>query len=74
MIHYVRKGAAAGRNPHPLFDTAFYVDQLSATTRERFNPLVHYQSWGGRSDKDPHPWFDSAWYRAHYDLDASPRA
>jgi glycosyltransferase involved in cell wall biosynthesis len=68
MLHYVRKGAAAGRNPHPLFDTAFYAKGLSAAARQQFNPLVHYQSRGGRSDKNPHRWFDSGWYRAHYDL------
>ena len=55
------RGARAGRNPQPLFDTRFYAAQLSERNRGR-NPLLHYLRIGASSGKNPCWWFDSNWY------------
>lgn len=42
-LHYLRKGARAGRNPGPNFDAARYRTQHPDLPR-RANPLLHYLS------------------------------
>ena len=56
------KGAAAGLKPHPLFDTAFYLERNPDIANSRINPLFHYQTWGGRERRDPSPLFDTEYY------------
>jgi hypothetical protein len=64
LVHFVRHGAAEGRDPHPLFDVRSYAASLGDTT---VNPLVHFLDEGAQSRRSPHPWFDAASY-----LDAAP--
>ena len=40
--HYLAYGAAEGRNPHPLFDTAYYLKQCPEVATGRLNPLIHF--------------------------------
>src|SRR5204863_8658614 len=42
LIHYLEEGARQGRDPHPDFDTAFYLEQCRARGEEPANPLLHY--------------------------------
>ena len=47
--HYIEKGAAEGLNPHPVFDTAYYLSQINhGEGLEGLTPLEHYQSHGWR--------------------------
>lgn len=39
--HYLRFGAAEGRNPHPLFDTRAYLERNPDVAESGVNPLVH---------------------------------
>lgn len=41
LQHYVRFGAAEGRNPHPHFDTRAYVERNPEVARSGMNPLAH---------------------------------
>jgi O-antigen biosynthesis protein len=61
LAHYVAFGAAEGRDPNPLFQTDFYVAQLTGDS-SRINPLAHYLWTGSRENLDPHPLFNSSLY------------
>ena len=53
--HYLEHGAAEGRNPHPLFDTNFYLEQENPdVVAAGANPLVHYITYGAKEGRDPH--------------------
>src|SRR5690349_3624545 len=41
LKHYVKYGAAEGRQPHPLFDPAHYLASCPAA-RNAGNPLLHF--------------------------------
>lgn len=45
-LHYLRYGAAMGRNPGKHFDTRFYVTNHPDVAKSGLNPLVHYQLHG----------------------------
>jgi hypothetical protein len=62
-VHFVVAGAAEMRNPHPLFDSAFYATGNPPAGR-RHNPLVHFAAARPAPERDPHPLFSSDYYRA----------
>jgi GT2 family glycosyltransferase/ubiquinone/menaquinone biosynthesis C-methylase UbiE/glycosyltransferase involved in cell wall biosynthesis len=62
VAHYVWHGAAAGYQPHPLFDTAWYVARQPNIGHA--NPFAHYLTIGAAQDADPHPLFDTRYYLA----------
>ncbi|MFN4128392.1 MAG: glycosyltransferase family 2 protein [Paracoccaceae bacterium] len=45
-LHYLRYGAAMGRNPGKNFDTRFYLRSYPDAAKSGMNPLVHYQLHG----------------------------
>ena len=61
--HYLKKGAAQGLNPHPLFSTKYYIDQVGEEGLAGDNPLIHFCKVGKHS---PHPAFDTEWYLRNY--------
>jgi hypothetical protein len=67
VIHYVLVGASEGRDPHPLFSTAFYVEQARGLDPRERNPLHHYLTYGWRAGYATHPMFDPIHYVAQYD-------
>jgi GT2 family glycosyltransferase/SAM-dependent methyltransferase len=62
LLHYLVVGAFAGTNPHPLFDSAFYLLRNQDVASRRVNPLIHYLRAGWHEGRDPHPLFQSAFY------------
>src|SRR5207244_13290126 len=42
LVHYLEEGAREGRDPHPDFDAAFYLEQCRQRGEEPANPLLHY--------------------------------
>jgi len=60
--HYLRHGAAEGRDPSPLFDTDWYLQQNPSVNDSGENPLVHFYSVGAKEGRDPTPLFDVKWY------------
>jgi GT2 family glycosyltransferase len=57
--HYLDHGALEGRNPHPLFDTNWY---LSHSPGDDINPLVHYLQRKTFAGSHPHPLFHVDFY------------
>jgi hypothetical protein len=53
--HYLRYGAAEGRDPSPLFDSDWYLHKNPDVQRAGINPLVHYLQYGAAEGRNPHP-------------------
>jgi len=62
---FLDRGAAQGRRPHPLFDTAWYLARHADVAETGINPLVHYIMAGAAEGRDPNPYFFSRWYVAN---------
>jgi glycosyltransferase involved in cell wall biosynthesis len=62
LVHYLKRGAREGRDPHPLFACSFYLQSNPDVRAAGVNPLVHYLTIGGFEGRDPHPYFDSSFY------------
>jgi GT2 family glycosyltransferase len=62
----VECGAAEGHDPHPLFDTSFYLEQYPDVAASGLNPLRHYVECGAAEGHDPHPLFDTSFYLQQY--------
>jgi len=64
--HYVTVGWRSGRDPHPLFDTDFYLGQLSEPLPDGIDPLSHFIERGAAAGLSPHPLFDVPFYQRRY--------
>ncbi len=64
FAHYRRTRGLSGFDPHPLFDTAWYLSRLPGPLAKRESPLAHYWRTGDRLGLSPHPLFDPCWYRS----------
>lgn len=62
LAAYLKAGEGALTDPHPLFDTRWYLAQRPEL-RGR-TPLEHYMSQGAAAGLSPHPLFDTRWYLA----------
>ena len=51
--HYLRYGAAEGRDPGPNFNTKWYLDTYSDIAEAGVNPLVHYIKVGKQEGRQP---------------------
>jgi hypothetical protein len=53
--HYVKYGAAEGRNPSPSFDAAQYLEQHLDVKESGKNPLIHYIRYGQAEGRKTSP-------------------
>ncbi len=53
--HYLKFGAAEGRNPGPNFDGKWYRNRYPDVAAGNFNPLVHYIEWGAAEGREIRP-------------------
>lgn len=67
LLHFLIEGAYQGRQPHPLFDPAFYLRKYPDVAAAGVNPLCHYLKHGAAELRQPHPLFDAGFY-----LDRNP--
>lgn len=49
--HYLRHGAAEGRNPNKSFDSSRYLERYPDVTGAGLNPLVHYIRFGKKEGR-----------------------
>ncbi len=61
LAHYLLVGAAEGRDPHPLFDTDWYIARNPDVSEAGINPLAHFLAIGASQGRAPHPSFDVDW-------------
>ncbi len=72
LRHYLRHGAAEGRDPNPYFDSDWYLTKNPDVAAAGVNPLRHYASRGSVEGRDPSPRFSSKRYLAlHPDIAAA---
>jgi hypothetical protein len=64
--HYEVFGRFLGTDPHPLFDTKWYLAANPDVAASGCNPLLHYATTGYRERRDPHPLFSVAHYLNTY--------
>lgn len=62
FVDFLSKGAYQGRQPHPLFDPAFYLRKYPDVASAGVNPLCHYLKHGFKEQRQPHPLFDPGFY------------
>ncbi|WP_312796218.1 glycosyltransferase family 61 protein [Tianweitania sp.] len=66
LLHFLEQGEAQGFNPHPDFDSAFYLESLSKLNLYTDHPLHHYLRAGLDREVSPNPNFDVHWYITRY--------
>lgn len=64
LLHYLREGGWRGLDPHPQFDSSYYLEQNPDVARARQNPLVHFLTHGWKEGRDPCAFFSLANYLA----------
>jgi O-antigen biosynthesis protein len=72
---YVLEGERLGLNPHPLFKTQYYLQQLSWQMPAGQTLIAHYLEHGHEHDLRPHPLFVPRYYKeqlADADRDTAP--
>jgi O-antigen biosynthesis protein len=62
LMHYLTHEVPQEWNPHPLFDTRFYLERNPDVAAAGVNPLAHYVLNGASEGRDPHPLFDTRFY------------
>ena len=62
LAHYLRRGAAEGRDPNPLFDSDWYLRQNPDVVKAGVNPLSHYLQQGASEGRNPSLYFSSNRY------------
>ena len=63
---YVQNGWKLGLDPHPLFDTSYYLARNTDVIDDGAEPLKHYITTGytdPNPNRDPHPLFDTSYYQ-----------
>jgi glycosyltransferase involved in cell wall biosynthesis len=53
--HYLRHGAAEGRDPSPEFDTKWYCSRYPDVAASGMNPLIHFLRFGHAEARRPTP-------------------
>ena len=61
-MHYLDHGAREGRDPHPLFDTDYYLEHYGHLLAEGTNPLADFIEKGGYQGHHPSLAFDTTYY------------
>jgi len=67
-LHFLRYGMYELRNPHPLFDTRFYINQIPSFFDLNTDPVTHFQTIGGKRGLNPHPLFEVNFYSQNCSL------
>ena len=64
IAHYDVEGQHEGANPHPLFDTGWYLERYPEAAAPGSNPLLHFIAHSPAEGQDPSPYFDTEYYYA----------
>jgi len=60
--HYEEVGRHQGADPHPLFDTRWYLERNPEVSASGENPLLHFIAHAAAEELDPNPYFDTQYY------------
>jgi glycosyltransferase involved in cell wall biosynthesis len=62
VTHYGEVGQHEGADPHPLFDTRWYLARNPDVGASGSNPLLHFIEHSAVEGLDPNPYFDTEYY------------
>lgn len=62
VSHYDEVGRHQGADPHPLFDTRWYLTRNPEVATSGENPLLNFIEHGAAEELDPNPYFDTQYY------------
>jgi glycosyltransferase involved in cell wall biosynthesis len=62
IAHYDVEGQHEGADPHPLFDTDWYLARYPEAAAPGSNPLLHFIEHSPAEGQNPSPYFDTAYY------------
>jgi hypothetical protein len=62
LVHFIHYGVHEKRNPHPLFDTSYYLENNPDVARAGLNPLIHFIQIGAYEGRNPSASFNIARY------------
>jgi glycosyltransferase involved in cell wall biosynthesis len=62
LHHYLGSGLRFTYDPHPLFDSAYYVATHPDVVARGINPLIDFVARCRVAFPDPNPYFDTAYY------------
>lgn len=63
VLHYISQGWKLGLNPHPCFDTEFYLSAHSDVSESQIHPFIHYLLYGAAENRETSPLFSIRAYR-----------
>jgi len=66
VVDFVSKGFSKDSNPHPLFDSEYYLAQLPGVQWLNITLLEHYVLEGAAAGLDPSPFFSTNYYYDSY--------
>lgn len=66
LAHFLNNGWKLGLEPHPAFNSRFYLEHNKDVLEQHINPLFHYLHTGGKEKRNPHPFFDTGFYLRRY--------
>ena len=62
LAHYEEVGRHEGADPHPLFNTRWYLACNPDVRASGTNPLLHFIEHSAVEGQDPNPYFDTEYY------------
>ncbi|HEX6780451.1 MAG TPA: glycosyltransferase family 4 protein [Solirubrobacterales bacterium] len=62
VSHYAEAGQHQGADPHPLFDTSWYLARYPEVKSSGLDPLSHFVACSATEGQDPNPYFDTEYY------------
>jgi glycosyltransferase involved in cell wall biosynthesis len=62
ISHYGEAGQHEGADPHPLFDTSWYLARYPEVKSSGLDPLSHFVACSPSEMQDPNPYFDTEYY------------
>ena len=66
VLKYLTDPSIHHLKPHPLFDSAWYLETNPDVAEAQMNPLEHYLYFGSGERRTPNRFFNVAWYRDVY--------
>lgn len=66
FVHRAPIHLRQARNPHPLFDTEYYLARYPDVAASGVEPLTHFVAKGGQEGRKPHPLFDTSYYLSQH--------
>ena len=72
LKHFFETALQYKLNPHPFFDSSFYLEANPDVEIEGLNPLTHWLKTGAKAGFDPHPLFNLTYYRKQEGHEVDP--